>query len=51
MKLINNQYLNNDCSRGHYGLVATTAVTARLVTRVQDVIIDYVDAAVMHATL
>jgi hypothetical protein len=31
--------------------VAVTAVTARLVTWVQDVIIDYVDVAVIHATV
>ena len=32
-------------------LAATTAVTSRLVTRTQDVIVDYVRAAVIHATV
>jgi hypothetical protein len=32
-------------------LAAAAAVTARLVTLVQDVIIDYVDAAVIHTTV
>ena len=32
-------------------LAATTAVTSRLVTRTQDVIVGYVRAAVIHATV